>query len=55
MTRPTGTWTWYSSPAAATATSMFPEHTYENMRRAFAKGEFFNANVRDHYRYAQLN
>jgi hypothetical protein len=32
-----------------------PEHTYENMRRAFAKGEFFNANVRDHYRYAQLN
>jgi lysyl-tRNA synthetase class 2 len=32
-----------------------PEQTYQEMRRAFSKGQYFNANVRDQYRYAQLN
>ena len=32
-----------------------PEHTYQDMRHAFSKGEFFNANVRDRYRFALLN
>lgn len=26
-----------------------PETTYEAMKAAFSKGEFFNAHIRDHY------
>lgn len=32
-----------------------PERTYDEMRRAYSKGEFFNAYVRDQYRFALLN
>jgi lysyl-tRNA synthetase class 2 len=32
-----------------------PEQTYDGMRRAYSKGEFFNANVRDQYRFALLS
>jgi KTSC domain-containing protein len=32
-----------------------PEETYDAMRRAFSKGEFFNAYIRDQYRYTLLN
>jgi DNA oxidative demethylase len=30
-----------------------PEETYRSMTRAFSKGEFFNANIRDRYRHSQ--
>jgi len=32
-----------------------PEETYDAMRRAFSKGEFFNTHIRDHYRYTRVN
>ncbi len=32
-----------------------PEQTYDEMRRAHSKGEFFNACVRDQFRFALLN
>jgi lysyl-tRNA synthetase class 2 len=28
-----------------------PPETYEAMRLSFAKGEFFNAHIRDHFRF----
>jgi lysyl-tRNA synthetase class 2 len=28
-----------------------PEETYHSMKRAFSKGEFFNAHIRDQYRH----
>lgn len=31
-----------------------PDDVYERMRRAFSKGEFFNVNVRDRYRFTEL-
>jgi hypothetical protein len=30
-----------------------PEETYREMRQAFSKGEFFNANIRDRYRHTR--
>jgi hypothetical protein len=30
-----------------------PEETYQSMKRAFSKGEFFNAHVRDHFRHTR--
>ena len=56
----------YDPLAAATSTCMFvsgrryryhdvPEETYDAMRRAFSKGEFFNAHIRDQYRYTRVN
>jgi lysyl-tRNA synthetase class 2 len=30
-----------------------PEETYSAMRRAFSKGEFFNAHVRDQFRHTR--
>jgi len=30
-----------------------PEETWRAMRQAFSKGEFFNANIRDHYRFTR--
>jgi lysyl-tRNA synthetase class 2 len=30
-----------------------PPETYEAMKRSFAKGEFFNAHIRGHFRYAR--
>ena len=30
-----------------------PEETYTAMRRAFSKGEFFNAHIRDHFRHTR--
>jgi hypothetical protein len=32
-----------------------PETTYERMRRAFSKGEFFNDHVRYQYRHTRVN
>jgi hypothetical protein len=32
-----------------------PEETYDAMRKAFSKGEFFNAYIRDQYRYSLVN
>jgi len=32
-----------------------PEETWRDMRQAFSKGEFFNANIRDRYRYTREN
>jgi len=32
-----------------------PEETYDAMRRAFSKGEFFNDCIRDQYRFTILN
>ena len=32
-----------------------PEETYDAMRRAFSKGEFFNSHIRDQYRYTRVN
>lgn len=32
-----------------------PKDTYAEMRRAFSTGEYFNANVRDHFRYTREN
>jgi hypothetical protein len=32
-----------------------PEHTYLDMRRSFSKGEFFNAHIRDQFRFSQVN
>jgi hypothetical protein len=32
-----------------------PEETYDAMRRAFSKGEFFNDFIRDQYRFALVN
>jgi hypothetical protein len=32
-----------------------PERIYGDMRRAYSKGEFFNAYVRDRYRHTLLN
>jgi lysyl-tRNA synthetase class 2 len=32
-----------------------PEETYAQMRRAFSKGEFFNAQIRDRFRYERLH
>ena len=29
-----------------------PLETYEQMRRSFSKGEFFNANIRDRFPFA---
>jgi lysyl-tRNA synthetase class 2 len=31
-----------------------PEETYAAMRRAFSKGEFFNAHIRDQYRFTRV-
>jgi len=31
-----------------------PEETYAAMKASFAKGEFFNANIRNRFRYAPL-
>lgn len=31
-----------------------PVETYDAMRRAFSKGEFFNAFIRDQYRFTHL-
>jgi hypothetical protein len=28
-----------------------PEETYRSMRRAYSKGEFFNAHIRDQFRH----
>ena len=30
-----------------------PEETYSAMRRAFSKGEFFNAHIRDQFRHTR--
>jgi lysyl-tRNA synthetase class 2 len=30
-----------------------PEETYSEMRRAFSKGEYFNAHIRDRYRHTR--
>ena len=32
-----------------------PEETYDAMRRAFSKGEFFNERIRDYYRFTLLS
>jgi hypothetical protein len=32
-----------------------PEETYDAMRRAFSKGEFFNRYIRDQYRFSLVN
>jgi KTSC domain-containing protein len=32
-----------------------PEETYDAMLRAFSKGEFFNENIRDQYRFTLVN
>ena len=32
-----------------------PEETYDAMRRAFSKGEFFNDYIRDQYRFTLVN
>jgi lysyl-tRNA synthetase class 2 len=32
-----------------------PEETYDAMRRAFSKGEFFNRYIRDQYRFTLVN
>lgn len=31
-----------------------PEHVATGLRLAFAKGEYFNANIRDRYRFTRL-
>jgi lysyl-tRNA synthetase class 2 len=31
-----------------------PDEIYGEMRRAFSKGEFFNENIRDHFRFTRL-
>jgi len=31
-----------------------PERTYATMCEAFSKGEFFNANIRDHFAFVRL-
>jgi hypothetical protein len=30
-----------------------PEQTYRSMQRAFSKGEFFNAHIRDQFRHTR--
>jgi len=30
-----------------------PEETYSGMRRAFSKGEYFNAHIRDQFRHTR--
>jgi lysyl-tRNA synthetase class 2 len=30
-----------------------PEETYSSMKRAFSKGEFFNAHIRDQFRHTR--
>jgi hypothetical protein len=30
-----------------------PEETWRRMRQAFSKGEFFNANIRDRFRFTR--
>ena len=30
-----------------------PEETWHGIRQAFSKGEYFNSNIRDHYRYTR--
>ena len=30
-----------------------PEETWRGMRQAFSKGEFFNENIRDHFRFTR--
>ena len=32
-----------------------PEETYRGMRQAFSKGEFFNENIRDQFRFTREN
>jgi lysyl-tRNA synthetase class 2 len=32
-----------------------PEDVYRQMRTAFSKGEFFNARIRDRFRYTRVN
>ncbi len=32
-----------------------PEEAYDAMRRAFSKGEFFNEQIRDNYRFTLLS
>ena len=32
-----------------------PAEAYDAMRRAFSKGQFFNAYIRDHYRHTLVN
>jgi len=31
-----------------------PEEIWRGMRQAFSKGEFFNANIRDHFRFTEM-
>jgi KTSC domain len=31
-----------------------PEELYEAMRAAFSKGEFFNAHIREHFRFVRV-
>jgi hypothetical protein len=31
-----------------------PPETYAAFRQAFSKGRFFNAHIRDHFRYKQI-
>jgi len=30
-----------------------PEDIYQGMRRAFSRGEYFNANIRERFRYTR--
>ena len=32
-----------------------PDEVYGEMRRAFSKGEFFNENIRDRFRFTQVS
>jgi hypothetical protein len=32
-----------------------PEETYRSMKRAFSKGQYFNVNIRDRYRFSRGN
>jgi hypothetical protein len=32
-----------------------PEEAFRGMRQAFSKGEYFNAHIRDRYRYTREN
>ena len=31
------------------------EYTYRSMKRAFSKGQYFNVNIRDSYRFTRQN
>jgi KTSC domain len=32
-----------------------PSEIFEDMKRAFSKGEFFNNHIRDHYRFVRTS